>query len=143
MFNEKDILARLQAGESIEDIAKEMTAILNSADSAHQKYLAEQEAKAKEAKKLARKQELVDCMKRDIQDYIALEAPELVQHIDGNETSDQIMQGLDTMIASLKTLIPLLDSASNVKTNISTNNKNNTLKSDEAVLNDFLKKLGF
>lgn len=143
MFNEKDILARLQAGETIEDIAKEMTAILNSADSAHQKYLAEQAEKAKEAEKLERKQELVDCMKRDIQDYIALEAPELAKHVDGTETTEQIMQGLDSMIASLKALIPLLDSANNVKTNISTNNKTIPFKSDEAVLEDFLKKIGF
>ena len=68
---------------------------------------------------------------------------EMISHKLVCELTEQIMQGLDSMIASLKALIPLLDSANNVKTNISTNNKTIPFKSDEAVLEDFLKKIGF
>ena len=45
---ENDIFARLQAGESVESIAKELTENLNKAN---EQYKAEQEAKAKEAAK--------------------------------------------------------------------------------------------
>ena len=45
---ENDIFARLQAGESVEAIAKELTENLNKAN---EQYKAEQEAKAKEAAK--------------------------------------------------------------------------------------------
>lgn len=45
---ENDIFTRLQAGESVESIAKELTENLNKAN---EQYKAEQEAKAKEAAK--------------------------------------------------------------------------------------------
>lgn len=45
---ENDIFARLQAGESVESIAQELTENLNKAN---EQYKAEQEAKAKEAAK--------------------------------------------------------------------------------------------
>lgn len=46
MFNTEDILARLQKGENVDDIAKEMTAALNSASETYTKQKEEEEAKA-------------------------------------------------------------------------------------------------
>lgn len=40
MFNEKTILARLQNGENIEDITKEITSIINSANKTYKKETA-------------------------------------------------------------------------------------------------------
>lgn len=45
MFNTEDILARLQKGENVDDIAKEMTAALNSASETYTKQQEEEKAK--------------------------------------------------------------------------------------------------
>lgn len=50
MFNTEDILARLQKGENIDDIAKEMTEALNSASETYTKQKEEEKAKAAEQK---------------------------------------------------------------------------------------------
>lgn len=50
MFNTEDILARLQKGENVDDIAKEMTAALNSASETYTKQKEEEKAKAAEQK---------------------------------------------------------------------------------------------
>ena len=55
MFNTEDILARLQKGENVDDIAKEMTAALNSASETYTKQKEEEKAAATEQKKNAMK----------------------------------------------------------------------------------------
>jgi hypothetical protein len=69
MFNTEDILARLQKGENVDDIAKEMTAALNSASETYTKQKEEEQAKAAAAE-LAQKE---NAMKIDyIQDFFNL-----------------------------------------------------------------------
>ena len=55
MFNTEDILARLQKGENVDDIAKEMTEALNSASETYTKQKEEEKAKAAAAKAAAAK----------------------------------------------------------------------------------------
>ena len=62
MFNEKDILARLQNGESAEAIAKEMTAALNAANKT---YADEKAAAAKKAEEEAKAKELAIQKKKE------------------------------------------------------------------------------
>ena len=69
MFNTEDILARLQKGENVDDIAKEMTAALNSASETYTKQKEEEKAKAVAAELEQKK----NTMKIDyIQDFINL-----------------------------------------------------------------------
>ena len=69
MFNTEDILARLQKGENVDDIAKEMTAALNSASETYTKQKEEEKAKAAAAAAEQKK----NTMKIDyIQDLISL-----------------------------------------------------------------------
>lgn len=74
MFNTKDILARLQAGERIEDIAQSAADALNSAKAEYDKIEAEKKAAAKaEAEKKAlqkKKEEGVSGIVGGIVDYI-------------------------------------------------------------------------
>jgi predicted house-cleaning noncanonical NTP pyrophosphatase (MazG superfamily) len=62
MFNESDILARLQNGESVDAIANELTAIINKANSAYE------DQKAKEAAEKAKLAEM-----KKIQEQVKLE----------------------------------------------------------------------
>ena len=65
MFNKAELLARLQNGDSIEDIANEMTDVLNAAKD---EYIAIQEEKAKAAaaeKEAAKKAEIEKLAKRE------------------------------------------------------------------------------
>lgn len=74
MFDTKDILARLQAGERIEDIAQSAADALNSAKAEYDKIEAEKKAAAKaEAEKKAlqkKKEEGVSGIVGGIVDYI-------------------------------------------------------------------------
>lgn len=62
MFNESDILARLQNGESVDAIANELTAIINKANSTYE------DQKAKEAAEKAKLAEM-----KKIQEQVKLE----------------------------------------------------------------------
>lgn len=64
MFNEKDLLARLQNGETMDDIAKELTAALNAAN---KEYEIQKEKQKKEEEEMWRKKE------QEIQKKIDLE----------------------------------------------------------------------
>ena len=54
MFNEKDLLARLQNGETMDDIAKELTAALNAAN---KEYEIQKEKQKREEEEMWRKKE--------------------------------------------------------------------------------------
>ena len=79
MFKVEDILARLQNGENANDIADEMVKVLNTANEQFQKEEEEKakaaEAQAKNAKKLADLQAILDLM----HDYC------IEYYCDGNE----------------------------------------------------------
>lgn len=69
MFNTEDILARLQKGENVDDIAKEMTEALNSASETYTKQKEEEKAKAA----AAAAEQKTNSMKIDyIQDFFNL-----------------------------------------------------------------------
>ena len=67
MINEKDILARLQNGESVDDIAQTLIDTLSKAKDAYEKELAEkakadEEAKAREAAKAEKIEDMADVL---------------------------------------------------------------------------------
>lgn len=115
MINEKDILARLQAGEDAQKIADEMANMLNAANAT---YMAEQEAKkkaeAEAAKKAAEasaleeeKNELAQIIADAVMDYIDVCAPDLIDDdedpLDGAEVR-KLLDGMIPLMVSLKGL---------------------------------------
>ena len=67
MFNEKDLLARLQNGETMDDIAKELTAALNAAN---KEYEIQKEKQKREEEEMWRKKEAEVQKKIDLESII-------------------------------------------------------------------------
>lgn len=112
MFDKADILARLQRGDTIEDIAKEMTDALNDADQAFQeseaKRLEEQKritAFEQEQKRVhAAKSAAVDMMLDAVCDYlVAAGEDKLLDEIQEVDT-DKVVELLDGTIEMAKSL---------------------------------------
>ena len=112
MFDKADILARLQRGDTIEDIAKEMTDALNEADQAYQeseaKRLEEQKritAFEQEQKRVhAAKSAAVDMMLDAVCDYlVAAGEDKLLDEIHEIDT-EKVISLLDGSIEMAKSL---------------------------------------
>ena len=108
MFDKAEILARLQDGDSIEDIAKEMTDALNAADEAFQEAEAkrlEEEKRASEQTRIhAAKSAAVDMMLDAICDYlVAAGEDKLLDEVEKIET-DKVIELLDGTIEMSKSL---------------------------------------
>ena len=104
-FNKADIIARLQKGEKIEDIANEMSEILNTAEA---DYKAEQVAKELETKRVEdAKDEACQRMLEGFADfYAAVGEEELVAEIkkmDIAETKEALEQSVE-LIKALRSL---------------------------------------
>ena len=67
MFDEKDLLARLQNGETMDDIAKELTAALNAAN---KEYEIQKEKQKREEEEMWRKKEAEVQKKIDLESII-------------------------------------------------------------------------
>ena len=116
-FNKADIIARLQKGEKIEDIANEMSEILNTAEA---DYKAEQVAKELETKRVEdAKDEACQRMLEGFADfYAAVGEEELVAEIkkmDIAEIKDALEQSVE--------LIKALRSLSNLEFKVPTEKK--------------------
>ena len=157
MINEKDILARLQAGEDAQKIADELANVLNAANAT---YIAEVEAKkkaeAEAAKKAAEaqavedeKNELAQIIADAVMDYIDVAAPDLIDDDEDVLDGAEVRKLLDSMIpvmVSLKGLQALMPNDVNpfgtpslvapVTTKITPNNK----MSDDEIIKNFLAK---
>ena len=112
MFDKADILARLQRGDTIEDIAKEMTDALNEADQAFQeseaKRLEEQKritAFEQEQKRVhAAKTAAVDMMLDAVCDYlVAAGEDKLLDEVQEVDT-EKVVELLDGTIEMTKSL---------------------------------------
>ena len=112
MINEKDILARLQAGEDAQKIADELANVLNAANAT---YIAEVEAKkkaeAEAAKKAAEataieeeKNELAQIIADAIMDYMDVAAPGLLDEDEDMIEGAEVRKLLDSMIPMMISL---------------------------------------
>ena len=154
MFNEAEILARLQNGEDIQKIADEMANMLNAANAT---YLAEQEAKkkaeAEAAKKAAEasaleeeKNELAQIIADAVMDYIDVCAPDLIDEdedpLDGAEVR-KLLDGMIPLMVSLKGLQAVMPGANPFGTPILTPpvaKMGNVKMSDDEIIKNFLNK---
>ena len=108
MFDKAEILARLQNGDSIEDLAQEMTDALNAADEAFQEAEAkrlEEEKRASEQTRIhAAKSAAVDMMLDAVCDYfVAAGEDKLLDKIKEIDT-EKVIELLDGTIEMAKSL---------------------------------------
>ena len=112
MFDEKDILARLQNGEDAQTIANEMAEMINKANKmyADEVAKAEEAKRAEEQKQATQKQKIADL--QDILDQFAawfqeyynidagdeLKADSIMELIDGIQEYMDALKGLETVI---------------------------------------------
>lgn len=137
MFNEKDILARLQNGEDAQKIADEMAAMINKANKmyADQKAKEEEARKAEELKKAAELQKKADL--QDILDQITLWFAQYYG-IEESLSADEVLELIDEVqgyVNALGDLGKLFAVKPKVKV-VKTQNPDDTL-------NAFLNKMGW
>jgi hypothetical protein len=139
MFNEAEILARLQKGENIQKIADEMAASLNKVN----KIYADEVAKAEEAKRAEEKKKALELQKtadlQDILDQFAAWFQEYYNIDAGDELkADSVMEiidGVQEYMEALKGLKMVIDKKPAVKV---------TKKaSADDTINQFLKNMGW
>ena len=105
MFTKADILARLQDGDTVDDIAAEMANVLNEAEAEKRALDAELAAKEKEETRvLEAKRAAVDDMLDALCDYlVAADALDMLEDIHEANT-DKIIEMLDGSIKFARTL---------------------------------------
>ena len=152
MINEKDILARLQAGEDAQKIADELANILNAANAT---YVAEQEAKRKAAEEAAKKaaeataieeekNELAQIIADAVMDYIDVTAPGVLddEELEGAEVR-KLLDSMIPMMVSLKNLTAIAPGVNPFGTPPTAKMGNGTpiIKlSDDEIIKNFLNK---
>ena len=142
MFDEKTILARLQAGEDAQTIANEMAAMINNANKmyADQKAAEEEAKRAEERKKAIALQKTADL--QDILDQFAAWFQEYYNIDASNELkADSIMELIDSVqeyVDALKGLDMLISKKPAVKVV-----KSNAKPSADDTINQFLKQMGW
>lgn len=98
MFTKEAILKEMRAGASIEDIAAEITAILNEAN-------AEYERQAAASAKRAKKEDIALRFNALVKEYAELECPgasKWLEEAQSEEDMDALIATLDTMFAELR-----------------------------------------
>ena len=148
MFDEKIILARLQAGEDIQKIANEMAALINTVNQEYQAAEAKKRAEV-EAKKQYESQ------KREELDKILLAATEWFNKYYPNSggadaiaelSTDEVIEFCDNIDELAKTLTSLakdLEVKAESAAPVGTRAIKKTKESADKVLNDFLKTMGW
>ena len=112
MFDEKVILTRLQNGESIGDIAEELTDMLNKVNHKYEdsKRVAEEAKRKREASKRSELKALVQMIGKWYNDYIATTEEEKVvfsQALQGTDIEDMIelFEGMHEIIVPLLSVV--------------------------------------
>ena len=140
MFDEKVILTRLQNGESIEDIANEMSNLINKVNKTYTDQKAAEEAAAAKAKTQKKEdlQEILDMFTDWFNTYYGIET-------DGELEADVVIELIDSIKEYVETLNDL-ESIFSIKKHAVKTTKSNTKsksKSSDEQINDFLKKMGW
>ena len=148
MFDEKTILARLQNGEDVQNIANEMAAMINAANKTYaDQKAAEEAAKAEAAKaEVQKKEELQSILDlfcdwfgtyydMDVADLKSeLKADQMIELIDSLKEYVEAVKGLESMFGVKKAAAPV--GAKIIKSNTKP-------KSADEQISDFLNKMGW
>lgn len=142
MFNEKDILARLQAGEDAQTIANEMADVINKANKMYTDELAkaEEARKAEEQKKAVQKQKMADLQAildefaAWFQEYYNIDAGDELKAESVMELIDSVQEYMDAL-KGLKVVVGKKPAVKVIKSN--------TKPSADDTINQFLKQMGW
>ena len=141
MFDEKVILTRLQNGESVEDIAKELTDVLNKANHKYEdtKRAAEEAKQKREASKRSELKALAQMAGKWYNDYIATTEEEKVAFGQALQEADiEEVIGLFESIHEI--IVPLL---SVIDPPVQKKKEKKVQKNTDDVINTFLKNMGW
>lgn len=143
MFDEKVILTRLQNGESVEDIAKELTDVLNKANHKYEdtKRAAEEAEEAKQKRELAKRSELkalAQMAGKWYNDYIATTEEEKVAFGEALQEAD-LEEVINLFEGVHEIIVPLLEA---IAPPVQKKEKK-VQKNTDDVINTFLKDMGW
>ena len=140
MFDEKVILTRLQNGESIGDIAEELTDMLNKVNHKYEdsKRAAEEAKRKREASKRSELKTLVQMIGKWYNDYIATTEEEKVAFGEALQEADieeiiSLFEGVHEIIVPL---LSVIDPPAKKK-------EKKVQKNTDDVINTFLKNMGW
>ena len=141
MFDEKVILTRLQNGESVEDIAKELTDVLNKANHKYEdtKRAAEEAKQKREASKRSELKALVQMIGKWYNDYIATSEEEKVAFGEALQEAD-IEEVIGLFEGIHEIIVPLL---SVIDPPVQKKKEKKVQKNTDDVINTFLKNMGW
>ena len=141
MFDEKVILTRLQNGESVEDIAKELTDVLNKANHKYEdtKREAEKAKQKREASKRSELKALAQMAGKWYNDYIATSEEQKVAFGEALQEADieeviELFEGIHEIIMPL---LSVIDPPAKKK------KEKKAQKNTDDVINTFLKNMGW
>ena len=146
MFNEKDILARLQNGEDAQFIADEFAKLLNSANKtyAEEQKKAEAEARAKQIQQ--EKEKELAIILEDLECWMRCYYPKhdkiIAQSFDENSTKD-VIASIDAIFGLIDFDFATLFTAKSPVAKKTAENAGRVTKSADDVINDFLKSVGW
>ena len=140
MFDEKVILTRLQNGESVEDIAEELTDMLNKVNHKYEdsKRVAEEAKRKREASKRSEFKALVQMIGKWYNDYIATTEEEKVAFSQALQEADiedmiELFEGAHEII---RPLLSVIDPPAKKK-------EKKVQKNTDDVISAFLKDMGW
>ena len=141
MFDEKVILTRLQNGESVEDIAKELTDVLNKANHKYEdtKRAAEEAKQKRELAKRSELKALAQMAGKWYNDYIATTEEEKVAFGQALQEAD-IEEVIELFEGVHEIIVPLL---SVIDPPVQKKKEKKVQKNTDDVINTFLKNMGW
>lgn len=141
MFDEKVILTRLQNGESVEDIAKELTDVLNKANHKYEdtKRAAEEAKRKREASKRSELKALAQMAGKWYNDYIATSEEEKVAFGEALQEAD-IEEVIGLFEGIHEIIVPLLQV---IDPPVQKKKEKKVQKDTDDVINTFLKNMGW
>ncbi len=139
MFTKEMILKEMRAGASIEDIAAEITAILNEAN-------AEYELQAAASAKRAKKEDIALRFNALVKEYAELECPgasKWMEEAQAEEDMDVLIATLDAMFAELRYAMSMVNNIQKIAEPSSTDCACNTCADlgDDDILASFISKI--
>ena len=140
MFDEKVILTKLQNGESIEDIAEELTDMLNKVNHKYEdsKRVAEEAKRKREASKRSELKALVQMIGKWYNDYIATTEEEKVAFGQALQEADieEVIELFEAIHEIIVPLLSVIDPPAKKK-------EKKVQKNTDDVINTFLKNMGW
>ena len=147
MFDVNDILARIQKGESADDIATEFTKSINAAIELDKEQKAREAALQKDAEeKAAQEAKMDDCVRRIVEtmvEYISIKDPALADLLKSEEVFDvaDIRKTLDLAINTAKVALAFADAIPDTPSKTLAPKTVAPTSADDAI-NQFLKNFG-